>query len=141
MGLPGLLASVPTSRREHSQVSPPNALTWPPRPPQRRSRRSGWCGRVVGRRAGIRRPSWNGDKFPSPEQIKRPPIHNQPEYDGDCAEDISRDLRHCEREWDFSWLRGEGREPKERKPYDHHGDRASNAESEGAKGPGSGGTV
>ena len=89
----------------------------------------------------MRRLRRGGDKFPSPEPIKRPQIDDQPKYDGDSAKDISRDLRRREREWDFRWLGREGRERQERQPYDQDGDRASDAEKEGTNGPGSGGIV
>src|SRR6266571_2061022 len=103
--------------------------------------RSGWRGRDVGKGAGIRRSGWDGDEFPSPEPIERPSIHDQPEYDGGSAEDVSGNLRHRERERDFRWPGREGSERKECKPYHRDGDRASDAESERANGPCSGGTV
>src|SRR5207249_1481412 len=67
-------------------------------------RRSGWRGRDVGRGVRIRRSGWDDGKLPSPEPIERPPIHDQPQDDGGSAEDVSRDLRHRERERDFRWF-------------------------------------
>src|SRR5207247_1378697 len=95
----------------------------------------------AGKGGGIRRSGWDGDELPSPEPIERPSIHDQPEYDGGSAEDVSGNLRHRERERDFRWPGREGREREERKPYHRDGGRASDAESERANGPCSGGTV
>src|SRR6266702_4050723 len=60
--------------------------------------RSGGRGGDVVRGVGIRRTGRDDDKLASPEPIKSPSIHDQPQYDGGSAEDVSGDLCHRERE-------------------------------------------